>query len=135
MRISDWSSDVCSSDLNYNYVRDGANQALNLLVGHLLARGMHVRVYSPTVAEPAFAPTGDLVDVPAMPLTRGRGEYRLAGGIPRRGRRHLDALAPHLVPVQAPDWPGPTACSFHPTPRPRPSRRPASLDNGCPAEW
>ena len=23
---------------NYNYVRDGANQALNLLVGHLLRR-------------------------------------------------------------------------------------------------
>ncbi len=30
---------------NYNYVRDGANQALNLLVGHLLRRGAQVRVY------------------------------------------------------------------------------------------
>ena len=29
---------------NYNYVRDGANQAQNLLVGHLLDRGVQVRV-------------------------------------------------------------------------------------------
>src|SRR3546814_8934890 len=77
---------------NYNYVRDGANQALNLLVGHLLARGVHVRVYSPTVAEPAFAPTGDLVDVPAMPLIGGRGEYRVAGGITRRSEEHTSEL-------------------------------------------
>ena len=42
---------------NYNYVRDGANQALNLLVGHLLANGVKVRVYSPTTDTPAFAPS------------------------------------------------------------------------------
>src|SRR3546814_2204597 len=77
---------------NYTYVRDAANQALNLLVGHLLARGVHVRVYSPTVAETAFAPTGDLVAYPPMPLIGGRGDYRVAGGIPRRLRRDLDAL-------------------------------------------
>ena len=29
---------------NYNYVRDGANQALNRLVGYLLRQGAHVRV-------------------------------------------------------------------------------------------
>ncbi|MCE2829528.1 MAG: glycosyltransferase family 1 protein, partial [Sphingomonadales bacterium] len=39
---------------NYNYVRDGANQALNRLVGYLLRQGAQVRVYSPTVEEPAF---------------------------------------------------------------------------------
>ncbi|WP_119037226.1 glycosyltransferase family 4 protein [Hephaestia caeni] len=97
---------------NYNYVRDGANQALNLLVGHLLDRGVHVRVYSPTVAEPAFAPTGDLVDVPAMPLIGGRGEYRVAGGITRRVRRDLEAFAPNLVHVSAPDWLGHRAVCF-----------------------
>ena len=37
---------------NYNYVRDGANQAQNLLVGHLLDRGVAVRVYSPTTPTP-----------------------------------------------------------------------------------
>jgi Tfp pilus assembly protein FimV len=39
---------------NYNYVRDGANQALNRLVDYLLRQGAQVRVYSPTVADPAF---------------------------------------------------------------------------------
>src|SRR4028119_934974 len=53
---------------NYNYVRDGANQALNRLVGYLLRQGVHVRVYAPTVAEPAFPATGDLVSIPAIPI-------------------------------------------------------------------
>ena len=51
---------------NYNYVRDSANQALNRLAGHLLARGVAVQVYSPTTAKPAFAPVGDLVSVPSL---------------------------------------------------------------------
>lgn len=34
---------------NYNYVRDGANQALNRLVEYLLRTGAQVRVYAPTV--------------------------------------------------------------------------------------
>ena len=33
---------------NYNYVRDGANQALNRLAGYLLRQGASVRVYAPT---------------------------------------------------------------------------------------
>src|SRR6266496_3863592 len=43
---------------NYNYVRDGANQALNRLVEYLLRQGASVRIYSPTVKEPAFAANG-----------------------------------------------------------------------------
>ena len=62
---------------NYNYVRDGANQALNRLVGYLLRQGANVRIYSPTVDTPAFPPTGDLVSVPSIPIP-GRAEYRLA---------------------------------------------------------
>lgn len=88
---------------NYNYVRDGANQALNLLVGYLLAQGAAVRVYSPTVAEPAFPPTGDLVDVPAVPMIGGRAEYKIARGLPAGVRRDLEAFAPNLVHVSAPD--------------------------------
>ena len=61
---------------NYNYVRDGANQALNRLVGFLLRQGAHVRVYSPTTDTPAFPPTGDLVSVPSVPIP-GRSEYQL----------------------------------------------------------
>src|SRR5688500_19399727 len=65
---------------NYNYVRDGANQALNRLVGYLLRQGAQVRVYAPVVAEPAFPPTGDLVGAPSVPIP-GRGEYRIPLGI------------------------------------------------------
>src|SRR6201989_3644636 len=76
-------SPVQTSDLrvalfsgNYNYVRDGANQALNRLVEYLLRQGVQVRVYSPTVKEPAFPATGDLIGIPAIPIP-GRSEYRL----------------------------------------------------------
>ena len=42
---------------NYNYVRDGANQALNRLVGYLLRQGAKVRVYAPVVEPAAFPRT------------------------------------------------------------------------------
>ncbi len=97
---------------NYNYVRDGANQALNLLVGHLLAQGVTVRVYSPTIDPPAFPPTGDLVSVPSVRLPGKRGEYRAALGLPAVTRRDLDAFAPNLVHVSAPDPLGQRAVSW-----------------------
>jgi glycosyltransferase involved in cell wall biosynthesis len=87
---------------NYNCLADGANQALNRLVAHLLRRGFAVRVYSPVVARPAFAPAGELVGVPSIPFP-GRGEYRLALGLPAGTRRDLDAFAPDIVHVSAPD--------------------------------
>ncbi|HSM52728.1 MAG TPA: glycosyltransferase family 1 protein, partial [Erythrobacter sp.] len=49
---------------NYNYTRDGANQALNRLVEYLLRQGAAVRVYAPKVPNPDFEPTGDLVGLP-----------------------------------------------------------------------
>ena len=97
---------------NYNYVRDGANQALNLLVGYLLDHGIAVRVYSPTVAKPAFPPTGDLVSVPALSLPFGRGEYKLARGLPAHIRRDLDGFAPNLVHVSAPELLGHRAVAY-----------------------
>lgn len=63
---------------NYNMTVDGANKALNRLVGYLLAQGAAVRVYSPTVANPDFEPTGDLVSVPSFAIP-GRSEYRIPG--------------------------------------------------------
>ncbi|MDR2858486.1 MAG: glycosyltransferase family 1 protein [Novosphingobium sp.] len=90
---------------NYNYVRDGANQALNRLVGYLLRQGAAVRVYSPTTDSPAFPPVGDLVDVPAMPIP-GRGEYRFSLGLSPRLRRDLKAFAPNVVHVSSPDVSG-----------------------------
>jgi len=87
---------------NYNYVRDGANQALNRLVDYLLRQGASVRVYSPTVENPAFAPTGDLVSVPSSPIP-GRPEYRLALRIPRKVYRDIEEFNPNVVHVAAPD--------------------------------
>ena len=71
---------------NYNYVRDGANQALNRLVEYLLRTGAQVRVYAPTTDTPAFEPTGDLISLPSMPIP-GRPEYRLSGGVNSRIKR------------------------------------------------
>jgi phosphatidylinositol alpha 1,6-mannosyltransferase len=87
---------------NYNYVRDGANQALNRLVGYLLRQGAQVRIYSPTVAEPAFAPTGDLVSVPSMAIPY-RPEYRIPLTLSPKVRRDLDAFAPNVVQISSPD--------------------------------
>ncbi|MGY6552716.1 MAG: glycosyltransferase family 4 protein [Erythrobacter sp.] len=89
---------------NYNYTRDGANQALNRLVGSLLDLGASVRVYSPTVAEPAFEPTGDLVSLPsfAIPM-KGRGEYRVAIRMGRAVKRDLAKFRPNIVHLSAPD--------------------------------
>jgi len=96
---------------NYNYVRDGANQALNRLVGYLLRQGVKVRVYSPTVAEPAFAATGDVVDVPAIPIP-GRSEYRLPLSLPARVRRDLAEFKPNVVHVSSPDFVGHRAVTW-----------------------
>ncbi|MEY3634203.1 MAG: hypothetical protein RLZZ61_613 [Pseudomonadota bacterium] len=87
---------------NYNYVRDGANQALNRLVGYLLGQGASVRVYSPTVAEPAFVATGDVVSVPSVAIPF-RSEYRLPISLSAKIRRDLEAFAPNVVHISSPD--------------------------------
>ena len=87
---------------NYNGVRDGANQALNRLVGYLLRQGAHVRIYSPTIEDPAFAPTGDLVSVPSVPIPL-RSEYRLSLGMPLRVRRDLAKFDPNIIHISSPD--------------------------------
>ena len=87
---------------NYNYVRDGANQALNRLVGYLLRQGAAVRVYAPTVAEPAFPATGDLVSVPSFAVPT-RAEYRVPAMLSPRVRRDLAAFNPNVVHVSSPD--------------------------------
>src|SRR5690349_12798478 len=96
---------------NYNYVRDGANQALNRLVGYLLHRGIQVRVYSPTVKEPAFEATGELVSIPAIPIP-GRSEYRLPVALPARVRRDLAEFNPNVVHVSSPDIVGHRAVTW-----------------------
>jgi glycosyltransferase involved in cell wall biosynthesis len=109
---------VQSSDLrvalfsgNYNYVRDGANQALNRLVGYLLRQGVKVRIYSPTVENPAFEATGDLVNIPSIPIP-GRGEYRLPIALPARVKRDLAEFSPNVVHVSSPDIVGHRAVTW-----------------------
>lgn len=87
---------------NYNYVRDGANKAQNRLVATLLERGVKVRVYAPTVPEPAFEPTGTLVSIPSVAIP-GRGEYRIPLGLSAAARRDLEEFDPHVLHLSSPD--------------------------------
>jgi glycosyltransferase involved in cell wall biosynthesis len=96
---------------NYNYVRDGANQALNRLVAYLLKQGVKVRIYSPTVKEPAFPATGDLVSIPAIPIP-SRSEYRLPIALPARVKRDLAEFNPNVVHVSSPDIVGHRAVTW-----------------------
>ena len=93
---------------NYNYVRDGANQALNRLVGWLLENGAQVRVYSPTTKTPAFEPAGDLISLPSLPIP-GRSEYRVTTILPPRIKKDLNRFAPNIVHVSSPDSAGHSA--------------------------
>ena len=109
---------------NYNMTTDGANKALNRLVGYLLAHGAAVRVYSPTVANPDFEPTGDLVSVPSVAIP-GRSEYRIPVSFSSRVREDITSFAPNVVHISSPDrvarqaaaWARrrklPVACSVH----------------------
>ncbi|NBW75900.1 MAG: glycosyltransferase family 1 protein [Sphingomonadaceae bacterium] len=96
---------------NYNYVRDGANQALNRLVGYLLRQGAQVRIYAPTVDEPAFPATGDLVSVPSFAFP-GRGEYRVPLLLSPRVRADLKAFNPNVVQISSPDFAAHRAVSW-----------------------
>ena len=90
---------------NYNYVRDGANQALNRLVRYLMGAGARVRIYSPKTRQPAFASAGKVVGVPAIPLP-GRGEYRLPLGIPPKIQRDLKEFGANIFHVSSPEFLG-----------------------------
>ena len=87
---------------NYNITVDGANKALNRLVGYLLSQGAQVRIYSPTVDHPDMAPVGDLVSLPSVPIPT-RSEYRLSSGVNARIKRDLAAFNPNVLHVSAPD--------------------------------
>jgi glycosyltransferase involved in cell wall biosynthesis len=87
---------------NYNYVRDGANQALNRLVDYLLRQGASVRIYSPKVKHPAFDPIGDLVGVPAIPLP-GRAEYRAPLVLTPGVKKDLHRFGANMIHVASPE--------------------------------
>jgi len=109
MEISDLRIALTSG--NYNYTRDGANQSLNRLVGYLLKKGAAVRVYSPTVDDPAFEPTGDLVGTPSVAIPT-RAEYRIPLGLGNEARADVDAFAPNIIHVSAPEFLGHSAVRY-----------------------
>jgi len=90
---------------NYNYVRDGANQALNRLAGYLLDNGAKVRIYSPKSSTPAFPSRGKVVGVPAFPFP-GRTEYRVPLGIPPAVQRDLKEFDANVFHVSSPEFLG-----------------------------
>ena len=87
---------------NYNYVRDGATQALNRLVEYLLRQGAAVRIYSPTVEKPALPPMGEVVHIPAVAIP-GRKEYKFPLRIPAAVRDDIRAFGPQIVHIASPD--------------------------------
>jgi len=96
---------------NYNYVRDGANQALNRLVDYLLRQGAKVRIYSPTTAKPAFAATGDLISIPSFAIP-GRKEYQFPIAITPRVKKDLRHFNPNIVHTSSPDLVGHRAVTW-----------------------
>lgn len=108
MQISDLRIAMTSG--NYNYIRDGANRALNNLVGWLLDHGAAVRVYSPVVENPAFEPTGDLIGIKSLPVPL-RPEYRIPLGL-GEARADVDAFRPNIVHVSAPEFLGHSAVRY-----------------------
>lgn len=90
---------------NYNYIRDGANQALNRLSGYLQRQGAKVRIYSPKSKKPAFPSIGKVVAVPSIPFP-GRGEYRLPVGIPFWVQKDLREFGANMFHIAAPEFLG-----------------------------
>lgn len=86
---------------NDNYLREGANQAPNRLVGYCEEAGHQIRVYSPVTGTHAFEPAGTLVPVASVQLPV-RGEFRLALELPGVTRRDLVGFSPDLIHVAMP---------------------------------
>ena len=97
---------------NYNYVMDGPVRALNKLVARLEARGHSALVFAPTSKKSALEHAGELVSVPSVALPGSRSEYRLGLGLNTAARRRLDAFAPTIVHLAAPDWLGFSALNY-----------------------
>jgi glycosyltransferase involved in cell wall biosynthesis len=112
---ADWRANTCTGSAaglrvalysgNYNSVRDGANKALHRLIGHVLDNGGAARVYSPIDHAVAFPSTGDLVEVPSVPIP-GRPEYRVTYGLSKQVRDDIIAFRPNLIHVSVPDFTG-----------------------------
>ena len=87
---------------NYNMTVDGANRAQSRLVDYLQRQGAKVRVYSPTIENPAVAANTEIVSVPSFAIP-GRPEYRMPYRLSGRALRDVESFAPNVVHLSSPD--------------------------------
>ncbi len=90
---------------NYNHVRDGVSLTLNRVVSYLVEQGIEVRVFGPTIEEPALEHAGELIPVPSIPMP-GRPEYRIVHKFPNEVREQMEAFDPNIVHIATPDYLG-----------------------------
>lgn len=95
----------------YNHIADGVALTLNNLVDYLERQDVPVRVFAPTVEDPALDHAGTLVPVPSVPFP-GRSEYRCSLGLTSSVRKELEAFDPTLIQVSTPDFLGLRALHF-----------------------
>ncbi|WP_232798011.1 glycosyltransferase family 4 protein [Salinibacter altiplanensis] len=87
----------------YTHIADGVSLTLNRLVDHLDQQEAEVRVFAPTVDDPAITdPAGTLTSVPSLPVP-GRSEYRLSLGLTSSVQEALDDFDPTLYHIATPD--------------------------------
>ena len=87
----------------YNHIADGVSLTLNRLVDYLEGEGADVRVFAPTVDDPAITKhAGTLIPVPSLPVP-GRSEYRLSLGLSSSAEEALDDFDPTLYHIATPD--------------------------------
>lgn len=96
---------------NYNYQTDGANKALNRLVGYLEDSGIPVLVFSPTGETSAFEYRGTVVSVPSISFP-GRADYRLGWNLNKRLKQKVAEFNPTLIHLSAPDILGHSALTY-----------------------
>lgn len=89
----------------YNHIADGVALTLNHLVDYLERGNVPVRVFAPTVDDPALDHAGTLIPVPSFPFP-GRPEYRCSLGLTPSVREELEAFDPTLVQISTPDFLG-----------------------------
>lgn len=108
----------------YNHIADGVSLTLNRLVNFLGQKGAEVRVYAPTVPDPALKHAGTLVPVRSI-TAPGRPDYRISLGLSADAREDLTGFKPNLFHIATPDVLGlsalrtarragtPTVASYH----------------------
>lgn len=89
----------------YNHIADGVSLTLNRLVDYLGQRGAEVRVYAPTIPQPALEHAGTLVPVRSVQAP-GRPDYRVSLGLSREARDDLTSFRPDLFHIATPDFLG-----------------------------